>query len=127
MSFSSLYNHAQSFVKTFKAENIEQDDIDAVIVEYINLVAQLNRWDKRMYTDELRSEVKFCTGTTKEIADIKRMLITARERMLSTCISYCINDNCEYNNCNSKCTISNEEARNIIDSYINTFIGEKIV
>lgn len=126
MSYSSLYNHAQDFIINYKNESAEQDVIDAVVVEYLNAYSAYIHTDNIMHTDELRGGARFCNGEHDITAKHKSAMIYIKSRLLSKCVSYCINEHSAYNNCKGKCDVSNDTAKCIIDMYISTYLGEKV-
>lgn len=125
MNFSSVYNHAQTFVAGYKNETIEQDIIDAVVVEYVNMLAACMKSNERMHTEDLRSPVRFSNGEPDVSDNSKFALESAKERLLSSCLSNCINEHTYYNNCNGRCSLSNDTAEQIIQMYIDTYLGGK--
>ncbi len=127
MIYSSLYNHAQEFVKNYTNHDVEQDVIDAVIVEYVNAYSTYTHSDNFMHTEELRCGAKFCNGEPDNSNKCKDLLKVVKEKLLARCICYCINEHNDYNNCRGKCSISNEKAKQIIDMYIDTYLGERVL
>lgn len=126
MSYSSLFNKAQDFVKVYRNDNMDSETVAAVIVEFVNTFSSYANGKEFMVTEDLYQASRYSNGEPVRTEDFEEKLKFVRNEMFLGLVSTAINRNTAFNKCDGKCNVSNKEAGEIVDSFISYYMRGKI-
>lgn len=126
MSYSSLFNQAQDFFKVYKNANLDSETIAAIIVEFVNTFSMYANGKEFMVTEDLYQMSRYASGEPIRTEEFAEKLSFVKSEMFLGLVSIAINRNTSCNKCEGKCNVSNKEAGEVVDSFINFYMRGKI-
>lgn len=122
----SLCDSSQEFIREYKNPSLTQDEIDAIIVDFLNFVSfEVCRMDLAMYTMDLRGKEKMYR---KKVSDENRQMISSRLRTAlksyASQFTICelVNKYKHRNNCGGTATFDNDTAIAVINAFIQYYL-----
>lgn len=122
----SLCDSSQEFIREYKNSSLTQDEIDAIIVDFLNFVSfDVCRMDLAMYTMDLRGKEKMYR---KRVSEENRQMISSRLRTAlksyASQFTICelVNKYKHRNNCGGTATFENDAAIAVIESFIQYYL-----
>lgn len=122
----SLCDSSQEFIREYKNSSLTQDEIDAIIVDFLNFVSfEVCRMDLAMYTMDLRGKEKMYR---KKVSDENRQMISSRLRTAlksyASQFTICelVNKYKHKNNCGGTATFDNDTAIAVINAFIQYYL-----
>ena len=125
MSYSSLFNKAQDFIKVYQNDKLDSETIAAVIVEFVNTFSSYANGKEYMVTEDLYQDSRYSSGEPIKTQDFEEKLAFVKSEMFLGLVSISINRNVAWNKCEGKCNVSNKEAGEVVDSFINFYMRGK--
>jgi hypothetical protein len=116
----SLCDNANAFVLECENTGIEQNIINAIIVDFVNYFSGQYGVDLAMYTDDLTVSDK------RRKINIDKSVITPnlhriKDKYNNIGIIESVNRNKHMNKCEGKAELENEKALKIVDEFINFY------
>ena len=122
----SLCDSSQEFIREYTNQNPTQNEIDAIIVDFLNFVGfEVCRMDLAMYTMDLRNKEKMYL---KKVSDENRKMVSSRLRTAlksyASQFTICelINKYKHRNNCGGTAKFENDVAIAVINAFIQFYL-----
>lgn len=121
----SISDYAQKFIREYKNPKLDQNVIDAIVVDFINYFAENQcRMNLAMYTSDLRNEKKMSKeGIILQKEDILSSLNFQKYEYDEFGIIKSVNQNCHMNTCAGKAEANNAEAVELIEEFIKGYMA----
>lgn len=122
----SLVDYSKEFIQKYQNPNLEQNLIDAIVVDYINYFSVMQcRMDLAFYTKDLRDGKKMSEESsviTK--GDIYLALNLQKDEYLKSGVAESLNKNSHMNQCGGKVKVDNAKAEEVIEEFIKGYMTE---
>lgn len=121
----SLVDYSKEFIQQYQNPNLEQNLIDAIVVDYINYFSVMKcRMDLAFYTKDLRDGEKMSAkGSVISKEDIYLSLNSQKDEYLKSGVAESLNKNSHMNQCGGKVKVDNAEAEEVIEEFIKCYMN----
>lgn len=121
----SLCDYAQEFIREYKNPKLDQNVIDAIVVDFINFYAGMHcGMDLALYTGDLRNGKKMNReGIILQKEIILPTLNFRKEEYDKSGIIESVNRNDHMNECGGKAEADNAEAVKLIEEFIKSYMA----